>query len=79
MSMPSASSPTATATPPAPKSLQRLIMRKKRRVAVEAVEGALHGGISLLHFGAGDGDGLLRMLLARPRGATNAVAAGAAA
>jgi hypothetical protein len=56
MSRPGASSPTATATPPAPKSLQRRIEGGERGIAEESLDLAFLDGVSFLHFGAGRGD-----------------------
>ena len=49
---PSASSPMATDTPPAPKSLQRLMRRQASPSAEQALELALDGRVALLHLGA---------------------------
>ena len=55
---PSASSPTATETPPAPKSLQRLIRRQSVAAAEQTLQLALDGGVALLDLGARGLDGL---------------------
>ena len=80
MSRPSASSPMATDTPPAPKSLQRLIEARHLAVAEEALELALFGRVALLHLcsPAWSRD-FSRVLLEEPVAPPHAVAARAAA
>ena len=65
MSRPSASSPMATQTPPAPKSLQRLISRETSRVAEQALDLALGRRVALLHLRAADLHGFCRCALWR--------------
>ena len=79
MERPSASSPMATETPPAPKSLQRLIMPGHVAVAEQPLDLALFGGVALLHLGGHGGQGRQVVALGGAGGAADAVTAGAAA
>ena len=80
MYRPSASSPMATDTPPAPKSLQRLIIVQASSRAEQALQLALDGGVALLHLGTAGAPGCPALwALEEPVAPPHAVAAGAAA
>ena len=80
MSRPSASSPIATDTPPAPKSLQRRMSFVDFRLAEQALASFRSiGRVALLHLRAAGFKGLLGVGLGGAGGAAAAVAAGPAA